>query len=317
VSGRLHGECGIQRKERDMRGIIGIGLAVVGAVAVASAAPRAPAASTDKIVYHSKLSGRNNEIVVVNSAGGAPTRLTRNPASDSNPTWSADGRRIAFESNRRAAGRRFKDADVYVMKADGTGTRELTFSSAFDGDPAWSLDDRIAFESWRTGNGEIWAIDADGGDEQQLTNSPAFDGDPAWSPNGEQIAFTSERDNGDREIYVMNADGSGVTRLTNTPGFDENPSWSPNGKRIAFESMRDGNLEIYVVNPDGSNQRRVTNHPALDALPSWSQDSKRIVFVSDRVRKGQRRLFVANANGTGLRMLTRGAYDMSPDWARG
>jgi TolB protein len=81
--------------------------------------------------------------------------------------------------------------------------------------------------------------------------------------------------------------------------------------------MRDGNLEIYVLNSDGSNQTRVTNHPALDALPSWSQNSKRIVFVSDRVGKGQRRLFVANANGSGVRMLSKGAFDMSPDWARG
>ena len=81
--------------------------------------------------------------------------------------------------------------------------------------------------------------------------------------------------------------------------------------------MRDGNLEVYVMNADGSKPTRVTNHPALDALPSWSQDSKRIVFVSDRVGKRQRRLFVANASGTGVRMLSRGAVDMSPDWARG
>src|SRR5262245_2898941 len=183
-----------------MRIIIGIGLAALGAAAVAVGASTAPAASTDKIVYHSRLPGRNNEIVVVSSAGGAPTRLTRNKASDSNPTWSPDGRRIAFESNRRGGGRRYEDSDVYVMKADGTGVRELTFANAFDGDPAWSLDDRIAFESERTGNSEIWAIDAAGSNEQQLTKSPAFDGDPAWSPSAGRIAFTSERDNGDREI---------------------------------------------------------------------------------------------------------------------
>ena len=81
--------------------------------------------------------------------------------------------------------------------------------------------------------------------------------------------------------------------------------------------MRDGNLEIYVMNADGTKQTRVTNHPALDAIPSWSQDSRRIAFVSDRIGKNQRRLFVVKPDGTGVRMLTRGAFDMSPDWARG
>jgi len=62
----------------------------------------------------------------------------------------------------------------------------------------------------------------------------------------------------------------------------------------------------------------VTDHPALDAIPSWAPDSRRLVFVSDRVGKGQRRLYVANADGTGTaRLVTKGAFDMSPDWARG
>jgi TolB protein len=81
--------------------------------------------------------------------------------------------------------------------------------------------------------------------------------------------------------------------------------------------MRDGNLEIYVMHADGSSQTRLTNHPALDAIPSWSQNGRRIVFVSDRIGKGQRRLYVMNADGSGVTMLTRGAFDMSPDWARG
>jgi Tol biopolymer transport system component len=63
--------------------------------------------------------------------------------------------------------------------------------------------------------------------------------------------------------------------------------------------------------------RRVTEHPALDALPSWSQDSKRIVFVSNRLGKTRRALYSMRADGTGIKRLTFGPYDMAPDWARG
>ena len=115
----------------------------------------------------------------------------------------------------------------------------------------------------------------------------------------------------------MNADGTNPVRLTTSAGFDENPSWSPGGKRIAFDSMRDGNLEIYVMNADGSGVVRVTDHPAIDAIPDWSPDGKRIVFVSERIAKGQRRLFSVTPAGGGTKQVTRGAYDMSPDWSRG
>ena len=297
--------------------LIGVAACTVALGVAAGVATAGPTATASKVVYHSRLKGGNNEIFVVGSAGGAPTRLTRSRAADSNPTLSPDGRRVAFESNRLGNWRSRRDSDIFVMRIDGSGVRELTFSNAFDGDPAWSRRNQVAFESERAGNSDVWVMNADGSNEQQLTTSRYFDGDPAWSPDGKKIAFTSERDNGDREIYVMNADGTGTTRLTSSPGFDENPSWSPDGTSIAFDSMRDGNLEVYVMDPDGSNQQRVTNHPALDALPSWSPDSAKLVFVSERIGKGQRRLYTVYPDGTGVRMLTKGGFDMSPDWARG
>jgi Tol biopolymer transport system component len=263
-----------------------------------------------RIVYSSPWKG-DTALFVVAPTGGVPKRITSPPHSfDSNPTWSADGKRVAFESSRLG------DANIFTVRSDGTHLRELTFAPGFDGDPAWSSKNRIAFESDRTGDTEIWVVNPDGSGEKQLTTDPSFNGDPTWSPDGTKIAFTSTRA-GDREIWVMNADGSGQTRLTSGPGISENPSWSPDGSSIAFDSNRNGNLEIYVMNADGSDPTRLTDNGALDALPSWSPDSRRIAFVSERFRRGIRRIYTMDADGAHVRMVSRGSFDMSPDWARG
>jgi Tol biopolymer transport system component len=282
------------------------------------------AAAAQKIVYQSRLRGKygygNNEIFVVSAKGGAPTRLTRNKVdTDAAPTWSPDGKRIAFESDRNGDRTVNNDSDLFVMRLDGNGVRQLTFANGFDGDPTWSRANVIAFESERNRkDANIWTVNPDGSNETQLTTAPAFDGDPSWNPNGTRIVFASTRDGKDnKEIYVMDADGSNQTRLTNDPAADFDPSWSPNGKKIVFASLRDGNVEVYQMNPDGSAQERLTNHPALDALPAWSQDGKQIVFVSDRIGKGQRRLYVMDADGSHVKKLTSGAFDMNPDWYRG
>jgi Tol biopolymer transport system component len=300
-----------------MRRFIPLQAGVLMATAMAAAASSSLSALPAKVVYQSRIAG-NDEIVVASVTGKGRQRLATSRAFDANPTWSADAQRIAFESNRML-GRpnAYGDFDVFTMKANGKALRQLTFSNAYDGDAAWGWLSRIAFESERTGNSDIWTIKSDGSGERQLTTSRASDRDPAWSPDGERIVFTSAREDGDLELYVMNADGSAQTRLTRSPGTDENASWSPDGKRIVFDSTRAGNPEIYSMNVDGTDVVRLTDHAALDALPTWSQDSRRIVFVSDRRGKDRRRLFVMNADGTDVRMVTRGSYDMSPDWARG
>ena len=236
------------------------------------------------------------------------TRLTVHNAFDSVPTWSPDGRRIAFGSDRDG------NWDIYVMNADGSGVARLTDNDAVDSSPAWSPDGRrIAFVSPRDGNLDIYVMNADGSGVTRLTHNDAYDWYPAWSPDGRRIAFDSDRD-GNREIYVMNADGSGVTRLTYNGAVDGFPAWSPDSRRIAFVSERDGNWDIYVMNADGSGVTRLTYNEADDWLPAWSPDGRRIAFVS--VRDGNLEIYVMNADGSGVTRLTyNDAHDSFPEWS--
>ena len=138
---------------------------------------------------------------------------------------------------------------------------------------------------------------------------------PAWSPDGRTIVFVSWRD-GNGEVYAMNADSSGPRNLTQDPAKDVRPAWSPDGRSIAFVSSRDRQSEIYVMNADGSGKRNLTRDPASDDYPTWSPDGRRIAFLRGRLHStnpgglGVHRffsyqLYVMNADGSGLRRLTR------------
>ena len=126
--------------------------------------------------------------------GGNEQRLTENRNHDSSPSWSPDGKRIAFQSDRRGDLVKF---DIYVMDADGGNEQKLTNHRAWDGSPSWSPDSkRIAFYSNRDGNAEIYVMDADGGNQQNLTNHANSDASPAWlnspfsvSPSGKKFTM--------------------------------------------------------------------------------------------------------------------------------
>lgn len=162
---------------------------------------------------------------------------------------------------------------------------------------------KIAFQSFRDGNGELYTMNPNGTGQVNITNNPAKDGNPAWSPDGTKIAFDTNRDGGKIEVYVMTADGSNPTRLTFT-GFNFGPAWSPDGTKLAFVSRRDGNAEIYTMNSDGTGQTRLTiGSGGADQDPAWSPDGTKIAFVSDRAG-GSNQIYVMNVNGTGVTRLT-------------
>ena len=150
------------------------------------------------------------------------------------------------------------------------------------------------------GNLDIWRVNlpitdgADGAAVKLIASSRADSG-PQYSPDGNSIAFLSNR-SGSFEIWRCDADGSNPVQLTSLGApVTSRPRWAPDGKSIVFHSDAEGHFDVYVVNADGGAPRRLTSDPSVDASPTWSRNGKWIYF---------------NSRGTGdpqcFKMLARG-----------
>ena len=265
------------------------------------------ALNTDRVVFTSSRDG-NSEIYVMDTDGGNQERLTYNPTEDGDSSWSPDGKRIAFVSNRNGG-----FIQVYVMDADGNNTMRLT-DGVWDEDPDWSPDgQKIAFTSRPDGMAaHISVMDADGNNLSKLEDNAS---DPSWSPDGKEIVFVSWRDRSD-EIYSIGADGNGLRKVTNDLAAKGAPAWSPDGKRIAYYSLHEGIFQIYVMGADGRNRKRLTHDREHNMFPAWSPDGGAIAYVSPVDARGIDKIHLMTADGHYLKQLSdvHNGWDSHPNF---
>jgi len=265
-----------------------------------------------KIAFVSYRGGLS-ELYVMGADGRGVKRVLKGIDATS-PTWSPDGRTIAFGSNRPG-----ERQGLSTVASAGGRVRKLTDHSreTRDGRVSWSPDGkRIAFarEEATSRSVAIYIMNARGGGLRRLAADAAR---PAWSPDGRSIAFVGAVRGAKADVYVMRADGSDRRQLTRGTGNDHSPDWSPDGRRIAFFSDRDGNQEIYVMNADGSRQVRLTRKVGHDQAPVWSPDGRRIVFSGEPDFGRQANIYVMNADGSRVKRLTTGTQgDLDPSWQR-
>jgi serine/threonine protein kinase len=250
----------------------------------------------------------NLEIYVMDEAGEV-AQLTRNSASDTDPSWSPNKARIAFASDRDG------NWEIYWVSTDGAELTRVTYNSASDTQPAWSPNgDYIAFTSNRDGKREIYLAGPDGIARVTHTPGDAESWEPAWGPNN-IILFTSNRD-GKRDIYHTNEAGE-IVRITHTPGDSESwsPAWAWGGNYTAFVSNRDGSQEIYTLSEGGALQR--ISHTPSSGRGSWepapSAFGEFIAFTSDRTEG----LEIYTITEEGVRQLTHtpgSGRSWSPAW---
>lgn len=167
--------------------------------------------------------------------------------------------------------------------------------------------------SVRTGDTEVFAVDPDTGDAKNLSLSPrSEDRYPCWSPDGERVAFTSDRD-GAYNLYTMDADGGRVRRLVDSRAVCYMPSWArtSDGERIVF-GMHGDRAEMASIRPDGADLRMLgEGHD-----PTISPDGKHICYTGDVA--GGVSVFVMDADGHNKKRIveeTSGVGATFPNWS--
>ena len=212
--------------------------------------------------------------------GGTAKAITDFYNDARHPTYSPDGRTIAFQGYRAGT------YDIWAVAPDGSNQRQLTRGPFDDREPSWSHDGtRLAFSSDRgesisagqplagAGNYNVWVLDIRSGQVTQVTKDRADDFMPTWSPDDSEIAFISTRSGG-QTIWAVNV-STGAERRVSAEGVRADaPSWGTGGKLVYHSTAGNGSqLEV-----DG--QPLTGGENAFPFRASWASANE-IVYVSD------------------------------------
>jgi serine/threonine protein kinase len=261
------------------------------------------------VVYTAQLSGENPPAIV---GTPAPRTDRLRGLGQLGLTWTPDGQSLIFG---QATG--FGLWHLWRVTVTGHGPPERIDLAGFAGFPAISKPgNRLAF-SRSSSDSDIYRI-MQGGRMETIQASNFNEGEAAVSPDGEKVAFLSERNSENDEIWIAGmADGSKRRSLTNGLHKPEgSPQWSPDGVRIAFDGF-DGTGDVrrvFVVDAAGGAVRSIPSKAGFsDNVPSWSRDGKYIYFGSNRT--GRLEVWRAPTDGKEpVQITTTGGWAPVESW---
>jgi len=219
------------------------------------------------IIFSSDRQGGRWRLWKVSAAGGQPAQVPGWQEACNDYSLSRDGRRLAFTQ---------WEFNVNIWRYEvSAGERpsgpptKLIASPSINTEPQFSPDSkRVAFVSWRSGNGEIWVCDSDGSNPRQLTSFHVpLDAYPHWSPDRREIAFIASPED-HAAIYVVSAEGGRPRRLTLDDASVAAPTWSRDGKWIYFGSKKSGAWQVWKVPSAGGHALQVTKKGGFAAQES-------------------------------------------------
>ncbi|MBS7623253.1 PD40 domain-containing protein [Candidatus Bathyarchaeota archaeon] len=268
----------------------------------------------------------NWTIWIMNEDGAGKQQLTPSNVISGGPSWSPDGREIAYWSWDPES----KTCDIWKMTSDGSSRVKLTTDGSFKGPPMWSpRGDRIAYTANQTGNMEVYIMNIDGTGNRQLTrgHNPGYwvESRTTWHPDGVHLYYQVttfplppltvpeiKDDVAYVEIYMLNVDTGKERNLT--PRLHENVRSVSRDGRMACISLRSPNYGLWIMNEDGTGQQRLTWNGKGDRAPRITPDGRKIVYWS--LTSGNPDIWMINSDGANNTQLTRSPYmDAYPTWS--
>lgn len=275
-----------------------------------------------KVVTSRSVGPGRKEIFVMDWDGANAQQISNHKTIATSPTWSYDGKTIAYSAFAYHANEKSRNLDLFTYNL-ATGRRFLvSYRKGINSGASFFPDNRnLLLTISNSGNPDVYKMTLDGKSMTRLTTGKGgeMNVEPVVSPDGRKIAFSSTR-GGRPHIYVMDVDGSNAKRLTFAGVYNSAPAWSPDGKRIAFAGFDSNHFDIFVMDADGSNMSRLTTAKKTNGKmsnnedPTFSPDGRTILFRSDRTGKYQ--LYIVGVDGENERRVTFDQHEyFKPRWS--
>lgn len=214
---------------------------------------------------------------IADADGYAPQILLESGEPLLSPSWSPDGRQMAYVSFEG------KNSAVYIQDIT-TGKRQRVASNpGINSAPAWSPDgSRLALTLSKDGNTEIYILHVASNVLRRITDNTAIDTEPTWSADNKVLAFTSDR-GGSPQIYELLVDGGQAKRISFNGTYNAGPVFSPDSKTIAVVHGEGGAYRIGLLDR-ASGQVSILTESRMDESPSFAPNGHMILYTTTGAR---------------------------------